>query len=160
VFHRTAAPFWFDVETFEAHMASAQQVLQQDPEAAGAHYQQAIALYRGDFLQDCDEEVWLAPRRQSLRQSYLNALLTLGRFLFTQQQYTQAAEMYHQVISYESVHEEAYRELIRCSARMGDRIQAVRHFQRLHERLHDELGVAPTSETAALVVQVRRGEYI
>jgi DNA-binding SARP family transcriptional activator len=160
VFQRTAASCWFDVEVFEAHLVSAQQAWQQQPEAALEHYRQAIALYRGDFLQDCDEEAWLVSRRQTLRQGYLNALLTIGRCLFTQQQYAQAAEAYRQIIASEPFHEEAHRELMRCAARMGDRPQAVRHFQQLHARLSDELGVAPASETLALLARLRRGERI
>ena len=91
---------------------------------------------------------------------YLDALLHLGQLLFTQQDYALAAECYRRVIEKDEVLEEAHRELMRCYARLGERGQALRHYQIFEQLIRDELGSAPAAESAALYQRLKRGEEV
>jgi predicted ATPase/DNA-binding SARP family transcriptional activator len=152
--------YWCDVETFEAHLAQARQIQATKPAEALAQLEQAITLYQGDFLQDVQDGDWYLARRDALRTLYVEALLTKGHLCFTQRRYTDAAEAYRQAITQERYLEVAHRALMQSLARLGERSQALRHYQTLLELLQDELGAPPAPETTALFEALRRGEMI
>ncbi len=152
--------YWFDVEAFEKSIANARRVQDNFPEQAIGHFQDAVKLYRGDFLQDWVEGEWFVTRRAELRKKYLDALLTLGRLLFAETDYAQAAATYKQVIEHDNYVEAAHRELMRCYARLGEQAQALRHYEELVELMRDELDSPPASETTALFERLRRGEEV
>ncbi len=153
-------PYWFDVEVFESSLALARQMQTSAPAEALYHLEQAVALYQGDFLQDFTEGGWYIARRERLRNMYVDALLTIGRLLFAQGRYAEAADAYRQAIAHDSYLETAHRELMRSYARLGEPGQALRHYQTLVEFLQDEFGSPPAPETTALFECLRRGEAI
>ena len=75
-------------------------------------------------------------------------------------EYEKAVEIYRKAITKDDILETAHRELIRCYARLGERGQALRHYQMLIELMHEELGSVPAPETQALYEKLRRGESI
>ena len=158
-FNRTL-DYWYDVEVFEAKLLQAKRVRAQNPARAIALLRAAINLYQGDFVEDFLNGEWFLLRREDLRRKYLDALLNLGHLLFTQQEYAPAAEAYRQAIEKDEVLEEAHRELMRCHARLGERGQALRHYQIFEQLIRDELGSAPTAESAALYARLKRGEEV
>lgn len=120
--------------------------------------QEAIKLYQGDFLEDFGEGDWVLLRREELQRVVLEALQTLGRLLAGKGCWAEAAEAYRQAIARDNLLEAAHRELMRCYARLGERGQALRHYQALVELLDEELGAPPAPETTALFERLRRGE--
>jgi DNA-binding SARP family transcriptional activator len=152
--------YWYDVEAFEAGVAEAGRLQSAAPERAMACWQEAITLYRGDFLEDFPDDDWVLARRETLRQQYLQALLSLGRLLFDASRTAEAAETYRQAIAHDGYLEAAHRGLMRCYAHQGEPGQALRHYQSLARLLRDELGAAPSPESAALHDRLRRGEPI
>jgi predicted ATPase/DNA-binding SARP family transcriptional activator len=152
--------YWFDVEVFDTSIANARRVRDHSPEQVIRHFQEAVKLYRGDFLQDWADSEWFVTRRTELREKYLDALLTLGQLLFAQGNNAQAAATYKQVIEHDNYVEAAHRELMLCYARLGEQAQALRHYQDLVELMQAELGSPPAPETTALFERLRRGEAV
>jgi predicted ATPase/DNA-binding SARP family transcriptional activator len=152
--------YQFDVEAFEAKLAQAGRAQTQAPDRAIALLQEAVALYQGDFTEDFLDSDWVLLRREELRRKYLDALLNLGQLLFTRQEYARAAEAYRQALEKDEMLEEAHRELMRCYARLGERGQALRHYQTFEQMMRDELGSAPASESVALYERLKRGEEV
>jgi predicted ATPase/DNA-binding SARP family transcriptional activator len=155
-----ALGYEFDVEVFEAHLAQASRAQAQTPDRAIALLQEAITLYQGDFVEDFLDGDWFLLRREELRRKYLDALLNLGQALFSQQDYARAAECYRRAIEKDEILEEAHRELMRCYARLGERGQALRHYQTFEQMMRDELGSAPAAEGVALYERLKRGEEV
>jgi DNA-binding SARP family transcriptional activator len=58
-----------------------------------------------------------------------------------------AAEVYHAIAGREELNEEAQRRLMLSWARAGDRIRALRHYERLVATLRDVLDAEPEPET-------------
>jgi DNA-binding SARP family transcriptional activator len=158
-FNRTL-DYWYDVEAFEAHLARASRSQTQTPDRAIVSLQEAIQLYRGDFLDDFLEGEWFLLRREELRRKYLDALLSLGQLHFVQGQYAQSAEFYRRAIEKDEMFEESHRELMRCYARLGERGQALRHYQSFEQVMRDELGSPPAPESLTLYERLKRGEEI
>jgi DNA-binding SARP family transcriptional activator len=155
-----ALDYQFDVEVFEANLAQASRAPAQSPDRAIALLQAAIALYRGDFVEDLLDGDWFLLRREELRRKYLDALLNLGQLLFTQHEYARAAEAYRRALEKDEMLEEAHRELMRCYARLGERGQALRHYQTFEQLIRDELGSTPAGESIALYERLKQGEEV
>ncbi len=149
-------PYWFDVEAFEGCLARARRCAATSPDQAIQILEEAVSLYQGNFLEDLAAGDWLLLRREALQRQYLEALFTLGQGLFAQGKYSHAADAFRQVISYDSYHEAAHRELMRCYARQGERGRAIQCYQALFARMRDELRFVPNSETTALFERLHR----
>jgi predicted ATPase/DNA-binding SARP family transcriptional activator len=152
--------YWYDVEAFESALSLARQHQASAPGQAAQELEDALRLYQGNFLEDTLAGDWHVLPREELRRKHLEALLLLGHIHFTEGHYVQAADAYRQALVRDRYLEDAHRELMRCYARLGERGQALRHYQTLVEWLRDELGAPPAPETSALVEQLRRGEPI
>lgn len=152
--------YWYDVEAFEAGLAEAGRLRPAAPERAIEHLQAALALYRGDFLEDFPDAEWVLTKREDLRRRHLQALLTLGQLLLEAGRPAAAAEAYHRAITHDGYLEAAHRGLMQASARQGEAGQALRHYQSLTALLAADLGAAPSPETTALYDRLRRGESI
>jgi DNA-binding SARP family transcriptional activator len=158
-FNRTL-DYRFDVEVFEAQLAQARRLHAQNPAQAITLLQEAVDLYQGDFVEDLLEGEWFLLRREELRRKSLTALLDLGQLLSAQGNYVRAAESYRRAIEKDEVLEEAHRELMRCFARLGERGQALRHYQAFEQVMRDELGSPPAPESVALYERLRRNEEV
>jgi two-component SAPR family response regulator len=154
--------YWFDVEAFQSELAEARWHGAGAPEPAIRHLEEAIALYKGDFLEELAvaEGEWALERQVELRRLYGEALLDLGGLLSEEGRYAEAAEAYRKAIAHDELLEAAHRELMRCYAHLGERNQALRHYQGMVEMLREELGSSPAPETAELHRSLLRGEDV
>ena len=134
-----------DVDQFEAAAAHAEGL--QDPQA----YQDALDLYSGDLLPDDPYEEWALPRREALRQVYLNLLVDLSRLCENRQEYPQGIAALQQVLSVDKAREEAHVGLMRLHALSGQRQQALRQYQVLRDALQAELDAEPSEPTTQIV---------
>jgi len=148
----------FDVDLFEHDLAEAARLKEQAPEQALLRLQAGVARYQGDFVEDLVEGEWFRLRREQLRRLCLNGLMDLGRLHFARAEYAEAAQAYRLAIEKENVLESANRELMRCYERLGERGQALRHFQTLEQVMQSELGAPPAPESLALYAQLKRGD--
>jgi len=153
-------PSWFDVETFERDLAEVQQAPAKPSLQAVLSWETALSLYRGDFLEDIETGDWSLLQREALRRRYLEALLVVGRARFAHEHYAQAARAFLQLLSHDSYHETAHRELMRCYARMGERGKGLQHYQALFAQMREELGWLPDPATTDLYERLRLGEQV
>ena len=139
---------WYDVEAFMALRTSA---------ASIADLQQALTLYRGEFLADASVGDWYLPLRAKLAQQYEEVLLTLAQRHWDGGDYSGAAAVYRQAILHDPYLEAAYRELMRCLAQMGERAQALRVYADLALVMKREFASLPSPETQTLYERLRGG---
>jgi predicted ATPase/DNA-binding SARP family transcriptional activator len=144
-----------DATVFERQMTGA---LQEARAGAGSveRLRAALALYRGDYLQDELVGDWHLELRDRLGRLYGDGLLALGELLLRAERWAEAAAVYQQVVRREDLHEEGHRRLMLCLARAGERGQALRHYDRLVTLLREELGAEPEAETTALYERLRQ----
>lgn len=149
---------WFDVEAFESKLAEARRLKTEAPGESVRHLEEAVALYKGDFLEGSPGGEWVLARQDELRRAYEVVLLELGELLLEGARYTEAAEVYRKAIAFDRYSEVAHRRLMRSYAGMGEPGRALRHYQDLSEMLSEELGAPPAPETAELYERLRNGE--
>lgn len=118
---------WVDVEAFEE--ASAMTRRSQHPAA----YLAASQLYTGELLPEDRYEDWMENRREGLRRLYLELLVEVTGLYKERQDYGQAIETIHRILSEEPNNEEAHADLMRLYAISGRQGEALTHYDRLRE---------------------------
>ncbi len=157
---------WCDLQEFERLLAGVRPLCRAGGVAVAdkaqviAALEEATSLWRGDFLADVPVGDWAIGHGEALRQTCLEALLELGQLYLAAAEYKRAVKTFHRVLALDSFLELAHRELMRCYGRVGERSQAMRHYQTLRQLLQDELGIPPSPETRLLYERLRRGDEV
>lgn len=147
-----AARYTLDVATFRALLAGNPTIDEME---------QAIALYRGDFLADfslADSEPfeeWATTTRENLRQGVLRALDTVTSFFLERGDDGKAEPYARRQIAIDPLGEQAHQRLMTILARSGRRNQALMHYDEWRRQLDQELGIAPSAESEALYDGIR-----
>ncbi len=145
--------YWFDVEAFEQLLDRAEQVCPRDRLEAIQRLEEALALYRGEYLEGVGYE-WCVLERERLHRRFLTALETLARLYADQRELEQAIEVYQRLLAQDPYREAVYRELMLCYYRLGDRAAAIRKYQECVRVLREELGLSPDPETEKVYLDI------
>jgi len=144
--------YWFDVEEFEALVGRARLLPPHDWQTEEL-WRRAVALYRGDFLPEVDR-LWSVPKREALRQVYVEALVGVGRSHEARREWEEAIEWYRQALGVDELREDVHRAIMHCYMRAGRRSEAIAQYRRCEKVLRRELGVEPSMETKRLYAQI------
>ncbi len=128
--------------------------------ACMGRFQQAVALYRGPFLEGFfleespEFENWSQLYRQHYHQNITNALMTLAHYYEERGEYGLATAQVRRLLELEPWQEKAYQQLLRLLANQGQRTMALAQAKTFSRLLREELGIEPTAETMAVVEQI------
>ena len=145
--------YWFDVAEFEGLLKGT------GPGRRIEQLQQAIALYQGDFLEDCYAD-WCLPLREALREQCLEAVEELARRLLARRQYRPAIQTLRRGLEMDDLRERLHCGLMRAYALSGQRSQALAQYRRCAEILERELDTAPSPEIMAVYHRILDGSPI
>jgi DNA-binding SARP family transcriptional activator len=110
----------------------------------------AAAIAARPLLGGVDAE-WLGRARSMLRDMRVRALECLAATASANAEHPLAAQLAREVVELEPFRETGWQRLMRALAAAGNRAEAARAYARCTRLLADELGVAPSPETEALV---------
>jgi DNA-binding SARP family transcriptional activator len=135
------AALWLDVEAFET--------------AAGrGDWRAAAALYRGDFLDGFfipgaapDFDSWTGAERARLRALASRVMWSAAEGSDASADADQAVGWIRRAVALARDDELTLRRALRELDRLGDRASALQLYQEFHDRLHDEYGAEPSTET-------------
>ena len=144
--------YWFDVEEFESLVERARLLPSYDWQAEDL-WQRAVALYKEDFLTDV-ERVWCLPKRQALREKYVEALIGIGRCHEVRRDFEGAISWYRQALQVDELREDVHRRIMECYAEASRRPEALAQYYACRKILKQELGVRPSPETDRLYEQI------
>lgn len=150
---------WFDVTAFEREMGAALQGSGSRGRGAGA-LEEALALYRGDFLEGEVAGDWHLEIHDRVRRLYVDGLSALADAQIADEDLPAAATTLERLILAEDLREDAYRRLMLVLARSGRRDRALHHYGRLVTLLRDELDAEPEDETSELAERIREAVSI
>jgi len=109
----------------------------------------AVTLYRGDFLEGIYED-WALVERERLREVYLHVLDELLTLYKRSGDYKHALSYAQRLAAADPLREAAHRELMRLYHLIGRPRAALTQFSALCDVLAEELGAAPAPATVAL----------
>lgn len=124
--------------------------------ACARQLEQAIALYRGNFLAELSIadsstfEEWAGLQREYLLQRALSALQHLAEWAEWRRKYSQAIEYVRRQVKLEPFLEVNHRHLLRLLALNGEQAAALANYKYLQGMLARELQLEPEAETIAL----------
>jgi DNA-binding SARP family transcriptional activator len=151
----TAADAWIDVEAFLALANSTASPI----DAAGAErLEQAVELYRGDFLEDEPEAAWMLGARERLRDSFIRSVELLAAYRHHQGDYAAALAILRRGLVFAPLCEPLWRRLIQSQHTAGDTAGALGSYEHYRLALDRELGALPSAATQALHTAILRGE--
>ncbi len=124
-------------------------------------YRNAVDLYRGDLLPGffvsgaAGFEEWLESQRARLRECASEAAWTLAEEEEAAGNFAPAAHWARRGVELAPFHETAFRRFLELLDRTGDRAGAAHAYGKFAAELAQELDVAPSPETRALIEAIR-----
>lgn len=112
-----------------------------------------------DLLPDWYDD-WVVAERERFRQVVLRGLTALAPRLVAGGRTAEAIHVGSQAVRLEPLSETAHQMLITAYLAAGDRARAVRHYHEHAALLRDELGLAPSDATVALVRHMLPGRSL
>lgn len=129
--------------------------------ASDGREDEAIALYRGDFLSgfglrdSIEFDDWQLFEAETLRREYAGVLERRARELAAAGAGAEAVELARRWLALDQLQEPAHRLLMDLYFASGERAAALRQYRECVRTLDAELGVAPLEETTALYESIR-----
>jgi class 3 adenylate cyclase len=127
-----------------------------DELVAEGRLEDALELSRGELLAGLDED-WVYERRDEHRDRVAGILGRLAVDTERGHDLEKAIGYTRRQVALDPLAEEPQRDLMRRLAAAGDRAAAVRAYERLAQRLRDELRIVPSQATRELAEQLRHG---
>jgi two-component SAPR family response regulator len=147
---------WLDYIEFEKQVQSGQRL-----EKAGylaealVIYRNATKLYRGDFLLEERYEDWsVMPRREYLRQLYIDLMGQLSETALQQGEFGETTALCQKILIQDNCHEATHRRLMGCYLLQGQEHLAIRQYLFCVHNLKAELDVSPSPATQLLYEQI------
>jgi diguanylate cyclase (GGDEF)-like protein len=152
-------------ELFHSSMAHRHESLDDCPMCV-ARLEEAIQLYRGNFLEDFYQveslgfREWLTCNREQYFRLLLTGLQYVSSFYETRGDLDTAISYIQRWINFDPLDESARRKLMYLFAASGRRGLALDQYQACVKILSDELGVGPSRETISLHKKIKEGEVV
>jgi two-component SAPR family response regulator len=147
----TSGDFWYDVPAFEKLL---QRSLRGGSDSEPL-LQEALAIYRGDFLPAIGSD-WTRTRRVHLRSAWIDSLVRLAELQASRGDERAAIDAFQRAVKEEPYREDLHRGLMKKLAEAGRPAEALVHYRHLTDTLKRDLAVGPAVETESLYDEIRR----
>ena len=109
-------------------------------------YEQAVALYRGEFMQG-SYEPWVEEQRTYYREQYLRILESLAGVAEKKEEWTRSMDLAQRILREDPFREDIHCMVMRAQAALGNRMAVKEQYETLSKLLQKELGVEPAMQT-------------
>ena len=109
-------------------------------------YEEAIALYRGEFMQGSYDD-WVEQQRGYYQEQYLRMLESLAAVAEKKQEFMRAMDLAQRILRDDPFREDIHCLVMRAQAALGNRVAVKEQFEALRALLQKELGVEPAAQT-------------
>ncbi|RKX91787.1 MAG: hypothetical protein DRP59_07010 [Spirochaetes bacterium] len=123
-------------------------------------FKEAIALYKGDFLEGDLYSDFIRDERESLKRTYLGILFTLSKLFLSTGDFLQAIDSLKKFNNKEPLYEPATRLYMIASSLIGSRSSVPRIFEELNHNLRTSYDISPDSRTVSLKNYLTEGKEI
>jgi DNA-binding SARP family transcriptional activator len=145
---------WIDIDVAEDSVHRAEALLSRgDTRSAYGWAVVASSIARRPFL-PADEGPWVDGRRELLRTCLIRALDCVAAACAASGEHSLALKNAKEAVVLEPLREAGYQRLMQLHAAMGERALALQTYRRCAEVLASELGVAPSTETRAVLAAI------
>jgi LuxR family maltose regulon positive regulatory protein len=136
-----------DTEEFDRLVAEAETAKRAGDQARYIScYEDALALYRGDFMQSSYDE-WVDEQRSYYREQHLRMLEVLAVAAQKNEEWSRSLQLAQQILGDDQFREDVHCMIMRAHAALGNRAAVKEQYEHLRRVLRKELGVEPAAET-------------
>ena len=132
-------PLELDVEVFE-----------KKSKAKAGQSDEALELYRGDFLSNMSSDTWVIPISAYYHNCYMQILLQVLPEMMEQGRYNAVADLCRTASVLEPYHEQVHQHLMDALLHLGDQKGAANIYKKYSERLFANFGVLPEEKIRQL----------
>jgi DNA-binding SARP family transcriptional activator len=147
-----------DVESFDERYERGRRLerMGRADEAARA-YEEAVGLYRGDYLLEDLYEDWTMVERERLSNAHVEMLDRLAVYYMERGQLRESVRACYEVLEKDRCHEDSHQLLMSCYVGLGQRGRALRQYRLCERILAQEYGTAPSPEIQDLYRAIMTG---
>lgn len=136
-----------DTEQFDRFIADGEAARRErDFDRCIGLYEQAVAIYRGEFMQGSYED-WVEEQRSYYREQYLRMLESLAAVAEKKEEFVRAMDLAQRILRDDPFREDIHCMLMRAQAALGNRVAVKEQYEALRALLQKELGVEPAMQT-------------
>lgn len=128
--------------------------------AAIQTYEQAIALYQGEYLPQNRSDNWSVPLRNHAQSQYARVLNRLSDLYAKHGQFEAAIQTSQHSLQIDSYHESSHRRLMRYHCCAGDREAALKVYATWAKLKGEFFNEEPEAKTQALYAAIMAGEVV
>jgi len=140
-------PYRIDTEEFDRLVAEAETAKRAgDTSRYLSLFEDALALYRGDFMQGSYDE-WVEEQRAYYREQHLRMLEVLAVAAQKSEDWSRSLQLAQQILGDDQFREDVHCMIMRAHAALGNRAAVKDQYEHLRRVLRKELGVEPAAET-------------
>lgn len=120
----------------------------------------ALQLYKGAYLEESRYELWCDDERERLRLLYLQAATRYSQLCIESEEYDESIQTCDRILQVEPTWEEAYVDLMKVHAQLGNRTMVVQTYQLCQRALRRELDIdVSTSTTTKFQQLIKRNTF-
>jgi LuxR family maltose regulon positive regulatory protein len=139
--------YHIDTEEFDRLVAEAEAAKRAGDQARYLNcYEDALALYRGNFMQGSYDE-WVEEQRSYYREQHLRMLEVLAVAAQKNEEWSRSLQLAQQILGDDQFREDVHCMIMRAHAALGNRAAVKEQYEHLRRVLRKELGVEPAAET-------------
>ncbi|MCA1564263.1 MAG: tetratricopeptide repeat protein [Acidobacteria bacterium] len=136
-----------DTEEFDRLVAEAEAAKRAGEQARYVScYENALAIYRGDFMQGSYDD-WVEEQRSYYREQHLRMLEVLTVTAQKNEEWSRSLQLAQQILGDDQFREDVHCMIMRAHAALGNRAAVKEQYEHLRRVLRKELGVEPAAET-------------
>ncbi|MBQ3496646.1 MAG: bacterial transcriptional activator domain-containing protein, partial [Oscillospiraceae bacterium] len=143
-----------DADVFEDLCKKAEE--EADETRRHALLEEAVDIYKGDFLPLAARESWAIPICSRYRAMYLRAVHALIALLTPQKRWTEIVLLCRRATEIDPYDEELHRTMIRALAASGGQKTALEHYEKITSLYYNQFGISPSPELTALYREIAR----
>ena len=111
---------------------------------------EAVSLYYGNFLPNEMGEAWAVPKENVLKRMYHDCIYKLCIIAQRENEYKSMLPICENAIEINPFDENIYKVYIYCLSMIGHTQEAIENYNRINDRLYEELGFEPSEEMKEL----------
>lgn len=110
------------------------------------YYENAVALYKDDFLIDDLDIFWITEERERLNKLFLKIANELARYYYENREFEKSINICNKILIRDEYSENAYLYKMKSYQELNQRSKVLKIYNQCEKILEEELGIAPCSE--------------
>jgi len=149
-----------DCDLFTHFISIANGLVQNQPEQALELYEQALDLYKDDYLPDCDNLHWIFTPRNHFRHLYFDAVIQVANLLKQNENYTKLIYLAEKAIKIDFYEETFHYILMEAEFLKGEYKSILDHYQFMVTQYKQEMGIEPSESLKELYQKVLQSHQV